>query len=715
MGLSGWVLNSAQGLTVEVEGERAGEFVERLRSGPPPNAVVRGFTVEWRSAAGERGFTVNGSDGSGSREACLLPDLAVCGDCLRESLIPGGRRYRYPFTTCTQCGPRYSIAEGIPYDRPLTSMRGFPMCAACQREYRDPSDRRFHAQTNCCPVCGPHLELWDSRGRTMETRENALLAAAELVRKGGILALKGLGGFQLIADACNAAALNALRLRKRRPAKPFAVMVADQRAAREICAVSEEAMTLLSSPQAPIVLLERLPACPLPDEVAPANPFLGLLLPTTPLHALLLTELDRPLVATSGNLTDDPICFDEAEALSRLGEVADLFLVHNRPILRPVDDSVVRWMDGQPVMLRRARGYAPLPLDMGCALPEMVATGAHMKNTVAFSRGSQIFVSQHLGDLASEAGLENHRRAAQDFLRIYSVEPSLIAHDLHPDYGSTSSARELAAAFSRPLHGVQHHAAHVWAAMAEHRLERPLLGVAWDGTGYGTDGKIWGGEFFVFDGEAMTRFAHLREFPLAGGERAVREPRRSLLGICHVLGCAERARQSFSEAEWRVVLSALRARLNTPVTTSAGRLFDAVSAALGLCPAPSFEGQAAMELEFAARASGVEESVPLDLRDGVIDWGPLMEALLPPARPVAARARLFHNSIASAIGMVASRAGLQDVVLAGGCFQNALLVELAASDLRRLGFRVWIQHRFPPNDGSIAMGQIAAAAAEWKR
>jgi hydrogenase maturation protein HypF len=693
-GLAGFVLNSIQGVLIEAEGAATGldAFVEELRAGPPPNAVVTGFTTEAIPDEGTASFTVRHSDATGEPAAFLLPDLAICPECLADITNPCNRRYRYPFTTCTHCGPRYSIVEGIPYDRPLTSMRHFPMCPACQAEYVDPLDRRFHAQTNCCAECGPQLALWDSAGSVLSAGDAALRQAVAAVRAGRILALKGIGGFHLICDALNGEAIRLLRTRKQRPAKPLAVMARQWE-------LADREERLLQSPQAPIVLVERPIA--LPEEIAPGNPFLGVMRPYSPLHALLLDSLDGPIVATSGNLTDEPICIDEHEALARLGKVADLFLVHNRPILRPVDDSIVRWMDGAPTLLRRARGYAPLPLQVVLPLPQMVATGAHMKNTVAVSRGRLIFLSQHLGDLSTVAALEGHRQCLRDLTGVYQIQPEKAVCDLHPDYGSTASARAL----GLPLRAVQHHEAHVLAGIAEHAIEGPVLGVAWDGSGYGTDGTVWGGEYLQFAGGVFTRVDHLRTFRLPGGEQAVRQPRRSLLGVSSEMGRPEWARPLFQEAEWRVLQVMLERRLNAPLTSSMGRLFDAAAALLGLCPVSSFEGEAAMQLEFAARESSCHDTVPMET-----DWAELMLALAESNRTVADRAAMFHNAIADSVVRIAERHGLHQVLLTGGCFQNALLVERTAGRLRAAGFKVFTHRALPPNDGAIAVGQIVAAA-----
>lgn len=688
-GLTGYVLNSVHGVVVEAQGEGAAGFAEELRRNPPANAVVASFEVEELEARGETKFEVRMSEAEGAPEAFLPPDLAVCGECLAEIRSAKDRRCGYAFTSCTNCGPRYTIVEGLPYDRPLTSMRHFPMCAACEAEYRDAGDRRFHAQTNCCAECGPQLELMGAGGESLARRGEALTAAVQAIRDGRIVALKGIGGFHLVCDARNRTALETLRHRKRRPTKPFAVMFGDYPEA------------LLWTAQAPIVLVENDTS--LPREVAPGNPLLGVMRPYSPLHALLLDAFGGPVVATSGNVTDEPIAIDNDEARERLGAIADVFLVHDRPILRPVDDSIVRRMNGEAVVLRRARGYAPLPLEAPCELPEMLATGAHMKNTVAFARGRRVFVSQHLGDLATRAALESHERVLGDLMRTYQLRPTAVACDRHPDYGSTRAAQAL----GLPVVQVQHHAAHLYAGLLEHGTLEPLLAVAWDGSGDGGDGTVWGGEFLAWDGKEVRRVGHLRPFSLPGGEQAVREPRRSLLGVLHEFGAEEAARGLFAESEWKVMRRMLATGLNTPRTTSAGRLFDAAAALVGLGGVASFEGEAAMALEFAARGSATEESVAMEE-----DWQPLFEVLGSGTRPAPERAAIFHNSLVEAMVRAAKRSGMKRVLLTGGCFQNALLVEKACLRLREGGFEVLTHRLLPPNDGAIAAGQILGAALE---
>ena len=602
LALDGWVMNTPQGVRIEVEGEAAdlATFLVRVERDRPPRAILQSLEPCWLDAVSYRGFEIRESEHGGAPTALVLPDIATCADCLADILDPSNRRYRYPFTTCTNCGPRFSIIDALPYDRGATSMRTFAMCPACLAEYHDPADRRFHAQPNACPVCGPALALWDADGGELARADAALHAAAAAIAAGAIVAVKGLGGFHLIVDARSVAAIARLRARKHREEKPFAVMMPALADVREYCDVSPLEARLLASPESPIVLLDRRRGGRAPaDGVAPRTPTLGVMLPYTPLHHLLLAEVGGPIVATSGNLSDEPICTDETEAVSRLAGVADVFLVHDRPIVRHVDDSIVRVMAGRERVLRRARGYAPLPVRIGADGAPMAAMGGHLKNTVAVAAGRNVFLSQHIGDLESAASVDAFHHAVESLERLFDVRPACVAADAHPDYVSTRAA----ASSGRPVVTVQHHVAHVAACMAEHEIDGPVLGVSWDGTGSGTDGTIWGGEFLNVDGAEWSRFACLRPFRLPGGARAIREPRRSALGVLHAMGALDEARialgGAFTSGERALIERALDRGLNAPVTTSAGRLFDAVAALLGLGDRSTFEGQAAMALEGA--------------------------------------------------------------------------------------------------------------------
>ena len=728
LGLAGWVLNSAQGVFIEVEGGGTNlrEFLVRLEREKPPRAIIQSLEFSFLDAVGYQDFVIRESEESGTASVLILPDIATCAHCVMEIFQPSNRRHRYPFTNCTNCGPRFTLIEQLPYDRANTSMQKFRMCTSCEREYHDPADRRFHAQPNACPGCGPHLELWDTGGNIVARHDDALHLAGEDIRAGKIVALKGLGGFQLIADARSEAVVKLLRKRKRRSEKPFALMYPSLEMAREHCRISELEERLLLSPEAPIVLLQRW-SPPLAPSIAPGNPYLGVMLPSTPLHHLLLRDLGFPVVATSGNLSDEPICIDEHEALTRLDGIADFFLVHDRPIVRPMDDSVVRVMRGREMVLRRARGYAPLPIHLKEPLPSVLALGAHLKNTVALSVGTEgvgneVFISQHIGDLETNEAYTAFRAVAADLPHLYEAHPQAVACDLHPDYLSTKYAAEVAARLGVPLHPVQHHWAHILACMAENEVEFPALGVAWDGTGYGTDGTIWGGEFLLATENSFERAAHFLPFPLPGGEAAIRQPRRTALGVLFAAGGAEALDQAdlapvrdFSEADLGVIRQMLTQELQSPLTSSAGRLFDAVASLAGLRQQVSFEGQAAMELEFAIQPC-VSESYPFEIiscSPALVDWRPMIGEVVRDVRNGVVAgiiAGKFHNALVEIIVAVARYVGETRVVLSGGCFQNSYLTERAVQQLREAGFRPYWHQRVPPNDGGISLGQVMATA-----
>lgn len=715
--LSGWVRNSGTGVFCEVEGAAVERFLERLEREGPGNAVITGIESDEISTCGGADFEILPSESEGALEAQVMPDLATCPECLREILDPANRRYRYPFTNCTRCGPRFSILERIPYDRPNTTMRGFTMCPACEAEYRDPADRRFHAQPNACPECGPQIWLTDGGGRRLSERDDALREAVAALRDGMILAVKGIGGFHLLTPSINAEAVRRLRERKRRGDKPFAVMYPSLALVRRDCEVSDVEARLLESAAAPIVLLHRWTHSGVCHAVAPGNPDLGVLLPYSPLHHLLLRELGEPVVATSGNLSDEPICFENDEALVRLGKIADRFLMHDRPIRRPVDDSVACEVAGREMVLRRSRGYAPLPLPLaGESSEATLAVGTDLKNTVAWARGGQVWLSQHLGDLGTEPSLEAHSRMLEDLPALYPGDVGCVAHDLHPDYHSTRQAQGIAQAHSL---AVQHHHAHILACMAEHGLQGECLGVAWDGTGYGTDGTIWGGEFLLINKGGFERHNWLRPFPLPGGEKAVREPRFTALGLLHEAGLSAEGlavEDAFEESELALTRSMLEREVNCPRTSSMGRLFDGLAAVLGLRFKNRFEGEAAMSLEFAARGWVDDFMYPVHSACP-IDWAPMLAALrvdLLAGCEVGLMAARFHRWLVEMLIDVARRAGQKTVVLSGGCFQNRALLEMAVARLRDEAFDVYWPRQVPPNDGGIALGQ-AVAAARLKR
>ena len=718
MQISGWVSNSSRGVFIEVQAETSilHTFLDRLQAELPPHAQIDDLACERIPTGPDSSFEIRHSDSQGAKSALILPDMAICPDCLHEIHDPDNRRYRYPFTNCTHCGPRFSIIESLPYDRPATTMRGFSMCPACQAEYANPLDRRFHAQPNACPVCGPQLSLCDGSGHILAERDGALLAAAEILRGGQILALKGLGGFQLLVDARNDDAVARLRTRKNRYEKPFALMIASFEQAANLCEISQDEEGLLCSVAAPIVLL-RYRGQGISPKVAPDNPYLGIMLAYTPLHHLLLTELGFPVVATSGNLSGEPICIDEGEALLRLSGIADAFLVHDRPVARHVDDSVVRIAAGSTLMLRRARGYAPLPIDIASAASDseagsFIATGAHQKVAFALLHEGRVFPGQHIGDLENAQALTVYQQNLVDFQRIYDLQPRGIVCDLHPDYTTTRYAERT----GLPVVAVQHHVAHILACMAEHHLEGPVLGVAWDGTGYGPDGTIWGGEFILVEADQIRRVAHFAPFPLPGGSVTVREPRRSLLGLlyAHYGDDMPYDRLSFEPDELGLLLASLRRGFNCPLTSSAGRLFDAIAALAGLSQRCSFEGQAAMALEFLAMQANTDECYPyqithvtneqgLDKR--IIEVRPLIGLAMQEVQPALLSAK-FHNTLADIIVSIAQQLGVPQVALSGGCFQNRVLLERSVDRLNEAGFTACWPQQMPANDGGIALGQI---------
>jgi hydrogenase maturation protein HypF len=751
MSLDGWVANDTGGVIVEVEGteDSLKRFLARLPAEKPPPASIRDTRVHRLAAEGYRGFRIERSERQGLKTVQVLPDLAICPSCLEEIRDPRNRRHGYPFTNCTQCGPRFSIIRSLPYDRPRTTMRDFTFCAACRAEYEEPSNRRFHAQPNACHDCGPQLALWDASGGKLAAGADALRLAQKTLRDGDIVAVKGLGGFHLMVDAGSGTAVHHLREKKIRREKPLAIMVRDLAAARELCRLDDEAEALLVSPEAPVVLLPRLPGTAVHETVAPNNPCLGIMLAYTPLHLLLLDELEFPVVATSGNLSDEPICTDEHDAVRRLGGVADSFLVHDRPIARHVDDSVAWIFDGKPRLLRRARGWAPRPVVLDKKLPPILAVGAHLKNAVALSVGRQVFVSQHIGDMETPEAVEAFEHVIADFLELYDANPVAVAHDLHPDYVSTNWARDNVAEFDRADDGglssgglnrlvgaklvpVQHHHAHLAACLAENSFHGAALGVTWDGTGYGLDGTVWGGEYLVGTRSSFQRVAHFLPFRLPGAEAAIREPRRTALALLWQLGGgAERWSEnlppvaSFSSTELALLAKMLERGINSPETTSAGRLFDGVAALIGLSLRTTFDGQAAMALEFAADPS-VRDGYPVRLIETeangpagplLVDWRPLLEAVLEDRRRgssagiIAAR---FHAALAEANLLVARAVGERTVALSGGCFQNRLLLQRTVDKLREAGFEVLLHQQVPPNDGGISLGQVAVAAARLR-
>jgi hydrogenase maturation protein HypF len=729
--LRGFVKNQTGSVLIEVEGEvpELEAFLAELRDHPPPLALIQGLSCETRPPRGDVGFVIEQSTADATSAIFISPDVATCADCLQEMLDPGDRRFGYPFLNCTNCGPRLTIITGAPYDRHRTTMASFVMCAKCRAEYEDPTNRRFHAQPTACAACGPRLQLRDSSGEELAVAE-PIAAFVAALRAGRIGALKGLGGYHLACDVGNPAAVAELRRRKQRDEKPFALMVRDVEAAGLLCEVSEEERNLLCSPRRPIVLLRKRAVAAVAEGVAPGNPFLGIMLPYTPLHHLLMKEAaSMPLVMTSGNRSDEPIATEDSDALQRLGGIAELFLMHDRPIHVRCDDSVTRVVLGEELPLRRSRGYAPTPvrLPRGCKRP-MLAVGGQMKCTFALGRGRHAFLSHHLGDLDHLSAFEAFERDIALYEQLFAIRPELIVHDLHPDYASTRYAqRRCAGEKDTPaLLAVQHHQAHVASCMAEHGLDEPVIGVAFDGTGYGSDGAIWGGEVFVGDYGHFRRAAHLRYVGMPGGEQAIREPWRMAVAHLHEAGVDVGVMGSrVPGAQLRIIERMLERRVSTPWTSSMGRLFDAVAALAGVRMRTSYEGQAAMELEWLAMQASPAGAYPFALvrEEGsalapvVVDTRSLIRAVAEDVvrgTSPAVIARRFHATVVDLIvevcGRLREETGLTVVVLSGGVMLNVLVAGEASERLSAVGYRVYRHRVAPPGDGGLALGQVAIAA-----
>lgn len=714
--LGGFVGNDDAGVVAEVEGRLDGvdAFLAALRRHPPALAVVESVTTAALAPRGDHRFVIGASTVSGHREALVSADTATCDDCLAELADPADRRYRYPFVNCTHCGPRFTIVRDVPYDRATTTMAGFAMCAACAAEYHDPADPRFHAQPTCCPACGPTLRLAGHRG------DAAVHAAAAMLADGAVLAVKGLGGYHLAARADDEAAVARLRSGKHREEKAFAVMVADVDAARGLVVVDPSSAAVLSSRRRPITLLRRRAGAPVAEAVAPGNRDLGVLLPYTPLHHLLAAALGAPFVLTSGNLSDEPIAVDDADAALRLGPLVDGFLTHDRPIHVRTEDSVVRMHRGAELPVRRARGYAPEPVALGFAAPRPVlGLGAEVKSTVCLVRGRRAFLSPHLGDLTNPEALRSFRHMTGHLARLFDVSPIVLAHDLHPEYLSTAEA--VARAEADPglaLVGVQHHHAHVASCLAEHGRgpdDPPVLGVAFDGTGLGDDGTIWGGELLLADLAGYERVGHLACVPLPGGAAAVREPWRMV--VAHLPdepGLAVRERHA---ERWDAVASMARRGVRSPATSSVGRLFDAVAALVGVRDTVTYEGQAAIELEQRVDVSDAG-SYPMGLSAGVLSGTDLVRAAAEDLRAgvdVGRIAARFHHGLADAtvraVTAAAGERGVGTAALSGGVFVNEVLLERVRAGLEAAGMEVLVPSRVPCNDGGISLGQAAVAGA----
>jgi hydrogenase maturation protein HypF len=734
-GLAGFIGNDTGGVTIEIEGpaEKVEAFRRRLKDEAPPLSRIDSVVAQGIPPKGEENFRIVLSDVSGQVSTGIPSDAATCADCLRELRDPKDRRYRYPFLNCTNCGPRFTITRSIPYDRPQTSMARFKMCAECQAEYDDPADRRFHAQPNACPVCGPRVWMVGPDGVEIPSAD-PITEGIDRLMAGEIMAIKGIGGFHLAVDATNEFAVMRLRDRKHRYGKPLAVMVRDLEAARELCVMTPQEEELLLTFARPIVLAPKRTGGGIAPSVAPGIPWLGVFLPYAPLqHLFFANARVQALVMTSANLSEEPIAIDNDEVLERLKAIADAFLMHDREILQRCDDSVMAQVDGVSQLIRRARGFVPLTVPLPFEAPPLLAVGGHLKNVFALARGRFVYQSQHLGDLENLTGLDFFRESLAHLMHTFEIEPKTVVHDLHPGYLSTSWAKEWAKEHGKRVIAVQHHHAHIAACMAEHGLEGPVIGLSLDGTGYGTDGRIWGGEVLVSRLEAYERFAHLDYVPMPGGEAAIREPWRMALGALHSAGLQIESTEVLAavgvkQEDAHVILRMIERGLNTPLTSSCGRLFDAVAAVVLGRGVVDYEAQAAIELE------GIAIDEPDELESGYAfewlggDWkaheparisaGPLWRALFEDLRSGVAKPRIaarFHAGVAAAFtrGAVEARTatGVGQVALSGGCMHNRRLVRLLRAGLEAQGFEVLQHVQVSPGDGGLSYGQAVVAAA----
>lgn len=732
--LTGMVRNDTRGVIIEVEGlpEKIADFIETLKTKPPVLARIHKLSLELLEPRGCEDFEILTSTETALRDVPITPDTATCEDCLRELFDPTDRRFHYPFINCTNCGPRFTIVEDVPYDRQNTTMKTFPMCSECTREYENPLDRRFHAQPNACPECGPNLYLIDNRGEQIATKQEALSLTVSKLAAGDILAIKGLGGYHLACDALNEDSVKRLRAQKYREAKPFALMVPDLNTAKILCEISDQEAKLLKMHQSPIVLLKKRFPSPVASEVAPNYQTLGIMLPYTPLHHLLLQKYheilpkDRPavLVMTSGNLSEEPIAFRDDDARTRLLPICDGILAHNREIRTRCDDSVVRvTVDGMQ-FVRRSRGYVPEPLKPAFHFPvPLLACGGHLKNTFCLARDDRAYVSHHIGDLENLETLTAFEEGIEHFKRLFDIEPEAIVYDLHPEYLATKYAQEYAV--SEKI-GVQHHHAHIASVLAEHGLDEPVIGISADGTGYGTDGAFWGCEIMIADLSSFKRVAHLEYMPLPGGEQAIRQPWRMAAVYLrktfgdNFLNLDIPFVKNLNQEKWRLLDQMISKGINCPNTSSLGRLFDAVSALLGIRKEVGYEGQAAIELEMLAVKS--EAAYPYDIHEGepaLLDVKEMIAAIVDDILNGVDRAYIagrFHNTVAAMLTEICLRlkkkTQIKTVAMSGGVFQNQLLLEQLLRRLKFAGFRTYLNHKVPPNDGGLSFGQAAVAAAQ---
>ena len=722
--LKGYVLNDTSGVNIEVEGETStiDEFIHKVKTEPPSQAVIFEIKSQNMEPFGYEEFTIRKSDDREEKFVPISPEIATCKDCLKELFDPSDQRYRYSFINCTNCGPRFTIVKDIPYDRKFTTMAPFIMCEMCQKEYDDPGDRRFHAQPNACPKCGPKLTLLDDKGRKIDVPD-ILSEVCRFLKDGKIIAIKGLGGYHLACDAMNKDAVLTLRSRKYREHKPFALMVKDVETAKTLCYVNDEEEKLLNSTIRPILLLKKRPDCPVAESVAPCQQYHGIMLPYTPLHHLLMAESGLVLVMTSGNISSEPIVYQDDEAFERLSRIPDYFLVHDREIHIRTDDSVSRVWHGKEVIVRRSRGYCPFPIILPFQFEwQILACGAELKNTFCLTRANYAFMSHHIGDLENLETLTSFEQGIEHFKRMFNIEPAYIAYDLHPDYLSTKYALSVNGI---PKIGIQHHHGHIASCMCDNGVNEEVIGISFDGTGYGTDEKIWGGEFLVCDYGGFARVAHLEYLPLPGGEKAIKEPWRMAASLLdrvygdNMYDLSLDFVKSLDRNKWAMIRKMIKKGLNSPLTSSSGRLFDAISALVGVRQEVYYEGQAAIELEMAADKNE-EGSYSYDLEKfgngSQVMLEPIIRGVVTDIEEgvsVSTIAGKFHNTMAKIILTVCLRvrkaSGIEKVALSGGVFQNTLLLDKTFTLLDKSGFKVYTQHRVPPNDGGIALGQAVIA------
>ncbi|MBN8579570.1 MAG: carbamoyltransferase HypF [Anaerolineae bacterium] len=739
LNLKGWVKNTSAGVVIEADGdkEKLDLFLQKLRDDAPPLSRIDDFTASFGPGNGFTQFGIIHSESVDGAFQPISPDVAICDDCLRELFDPNDRRYRYPFINCTNCGPRFTIIKDIPYDRPFTTMAGFKLCPDCEREYKDPTNRRFHAQPVACPVCGPRvwLEMQNAEGEKQIDSNEAFTETQRLLIEGKIVAIKGLGGFHLACDATNADAVSNLRARKLRVDKPFALMMPDLESIEQHCFVSDDEKNLLTSPARPIVLLKKKPESTIVEEVSPKQSWLGVMLPYTPLHHLLFTNsLFTTLVMTSGNISEEPIATDNTEARERLAKLADAFLMHDRDIHIRCDDSVVRVFEDNRKSsivnrksiypIRRSRGYSPFPVKLPFEVPQLLATGSELKNTFCITNGNYAFLSHHIGDMENYETLKSFEQGVEHFEHLFRVKPVAIAYDMHPNYLATRYAIERAERENLPTIAVQHHHAHVAACMAEHGLTEPVIGVSFDGTGYGDDGAIWGGEFLVADCKTYKRMFHLEYFPLPGGDAAIKKPARTALALLWSLGlewddALESVKEFCSEDQVTLRLQ-LEKKINTPMTSSMGRLFDAVSALAGVRQKVNYEGQAAIEFEAMADSAEAGHYV-FGVESGQVRVRGAVEALVNDVMagvPISKISARFHNGLAESVRetvqKISGETSLRRAILSGGVWQNITLLRRTLSLLRNDGFEVYIHREVPTNDGGLSLGQAVIAASRLR-